>query len=154
MKWLYKIGNYFTKYKIGNYFTKYNIVNLRLKNDYYETEYRMERALVVLFIDFVQRECGGIDNEIHGLLYHSKCKEYPIKRRNGYKKLIAAYYFFKYERNILKRKIKFIDSMYMDAANYKIVKIGNQLNLKEKELIEKEKKHLDSIWKYRHELWT
>lgn len=137
-------------YKIKQYFIRYDIVNLRLKKDYYEVDYRMERALVVLFMDFIQKECGGIDDIIN----HSKCKEYSIKKRNGYKKLIAAYYFFKYERNILKGKIKFIDSMYMNASIRGAVEIGNQLNLKEKELDKKYKNHLNNIWKYRCELWT
>ena len=55
---------------------------------------------------------------------------------------------------VLKGKIKFIDSMYMNASIRGAVEIGNQLNLKEKELDKKYKNHLNNIWKYRCELWT
>ena len=135
---------------------RYDLVDLKKSRySWYDVSWKVERALEVMFLDFVDNECGGLDGEHHGLIFQSKCKEYSKERRQQLRDLIAAYHFFKTELPALEKEI---DDLY---AVEKINLVGfaaDERFKKFKKLDDKKEllreKHLNAIWNGRQLLWT
>lgn len=98
------------------------------RGGWYDADYRMEQCVIVLFIDYVENECGGLNGKYFGFNSQIKIVEYADARKKHIKELIAAYKYFKKNPDAYG---------FVGSKNY-----------------EERKKHLDVIWNYRGYLWT
>ena len=137
---------------------RFDCIDLNLdRNNWYDVDYKLERAVVVLFLDYVEKECGGLDAEHHGLIPQSKCKEYSKERRKQLCDLIEAYNFFRKDGDLdnIEEQINKLSKNEHDFLTDEEHRIRmDKFSKMDKKRDALREKYLEVIWNNRKYLWT